>query len=94
VLSWLSLNQSVTNGLGTVLRILPPDGKDALSNLWRNTATVTFGRVRSLVQSFEPALSKALKVLVTSLLAYSELATNISDPSLSIEASFDERRLL
>jgi len=94
MLSWLSLNQSVTNGLGTVLRILPPDGKDALRNLWRNAATVIFGRVRSIVEGFEPALSVTLKVLVAGLLAYSKLAADISDPSLSIAASLDERGLL
>jgi hypothetical protein len=94
VLSRLSLNQSVTNGLGTVLRILPPDGDDALRNLWRNAATVIFGRVRPIREGVEPALSEALQVLVAGLLAYSELAADISDPSLSIQTSLDERRLL
>jgi len=90
----LSLNQSVTNGLWTVLRILPPDSKDALRNLWRNAATVIFGRVRSIVEGFGPSLSITLKVLVAGLLAYSKLAADISDPSLSIAASLDERGLL
>jgi hypothetical protein len=94
VLSWLSLNQSVTNGLGTVLRILPPDGKDAFRNLWSDAATVSLGRVRSIVQCFDTPLSEALKVLVTGLLAYSELAADISDPSLSIGASLDKCQLL
>jgi hypothetical protein len=55
---------------------------------------VILGRVRSIVQSFKPSVSVTLKVLVPGLLAYSELAADISDPSLSIAASFDERRLL
>jgi hypothetical protein len=88
----LGLHQSVANGLGTVLRIFPPDGKDALRNLGRNAATVSLGRVRPIVEGFGPVLSEAPKVLVTGLLAYSELAADISDPSLSIGASLNERQ--
>lgn len=48
-LAWMSLYQSVPNGLSTVLRIFLSDGDDALGNLGCNAATMILGRMRSLV---------------------------------------------